>query len=83
MPIDKKRIPPESELRLLLSGFELAEAKKALENAVTGDEGLEGIAHLLRCDIDDIPDELPQQTDPRWVKELMFAIKAHRIYNGV
>jgi hypothetical protein len=80
---DKRRIPPDFELQLLLKGQDLEDAKQALANAVTGEECIEAVARLLRCDLKDLPEELPQQTDPRWVKELMFAIQSHRIFKGV
>ena len=81
--MDKKRIPPTSELHLLLQGADLAEAKQELDNAANGDECHDKVAEYLRCDLDDLPDAVPENIEPNWLRELLFCIMAHRKNQGV
>jgi hypothetical protein len=83
MSTNKDRLPPDSELRLLLRGADLAAAKQELENAQNGDECLDKVAFFLHCELNELPKDIPTNTEPSWVHELLFAIKAHREFNGV
>jgi hypothetical protein len=83
MSIDKKRVPPVSELQLLLTGADLQEALQELENAQNGDACHDKVAELLHCELKDLPKEIPERLEPKWLRELMFTILAHRNFNGV
>lgn len=81
--MNKNRIPPTSELHLLLQGADLAEAVKELENAINGDECHDKVAEFLRCELDELPNAVPENIEPRWLRELLFCIIAHRTHLGI